>query len=93
VFGWSEIEKREIEEREVGEKEHTSPVWYEENLERETKKSWDLHLFLFSASMRRKKEEMERYSNFPILPLHLYKTFLLPCYKNINFGTRRLIFN
>jgi len=35
VFGWSEIEKREIKEREVGEKDHTSPDWYEENLERD----------------------------------------------------------
>ena len=70
MFGWSEIEKKEIKEGEVGEKDHTSPVWYEENLERETKKRWDLHLFLFSTSMRRKKEEMEQYSNLPVLPLH-----------------------
>jgi len=62
--------RREKLKREVGEKDHTSPVWYEENLERETKKRWDLHLFLFSASMRRKKEEMEQYSNLPVLPLH-----------------------
>jgi len=81
VFGWSEIEKKEIKEREVGEKDHTSPVWYEENLERERLKKGGTYTFFFSLLAC--EERRKKWNNILIFQFYPYtstKPFSFPCY-------------
>jgi hypothetical protein len=69
VLGLSEISEREVVKREVEKKGSTSSAWFEEKKDREKVKTWDPHVFHFSALERRKSIEMVIYSNFTFLPI------------------------
>jgi hypothetical protein len=69
MFGLSEIREREIGKRDVAKKGSTSSVWFEKRKDREKVKTWDPHVFHFSAQERRKSREMGIYSNFTFLPI------------------------